>query len=59
MILRTIDSADMPAHRAEPLDDETVRGAASIVDDARGWEAVTEHAVRLGDARARASCSLS
>ncbi|MEZ4296355.1 MAG: histidinol dehydrogenase, partial [Polyangiaceae bacterium] len=53
MILRTIDPADMPAHRAEPLDDETVRGAASIVDDvrARGWEAVVEHAVRLGDAR--------
>lgn len=53
MILRTIDAADMPQVRAEPLDAETLAGAARIVDDvrARGWEAVVEHAVRLGDAR--------
>lgn len=54
MILRTIAAADMPAARAEPLDAATVAEAARIVDDvrARGWEAVVEHARRLGDAPA-------
>lgn len=54
MILRTIAAADMPAARAEPLDAATLAEAARIVDDvrARGWEAVVEHAQRLGDAPA-------
>lgn len=53
MILRTIDAADIPSLRVEPLDDVTLSVAAHIVDDvrARGWEAVVEHATRLGDAR--------
>lgn len=53
MILRTIDAADVPLARAEPLDTATFAEAARIVDDvrARGWEAVATHAIRLGDAR--------
>src|SRR5262245_41396605 len=52
MILRTIDAASIPEVRAEPLDAATLSEAAHIVDDvrARGWDAVVEHAVRLGDA---------
>jgi phosphoribosyl-ATP pyrophosphohydrolase/phosphoribosyl-AMP cyclohydrolase/histidinol dehydrogenase len=52
MILRTIDAKGLPGARTEPLDTATLTEAARIVDDvqARGWEAVVEHAVRLGDA---------
>jgi phosphoribosyl-ATP pyrophosphohydrolase/phosphoribosyl-AMP cyclohydrolase/histidinol dehydrogenase len=53
LILRTIDAADIPSLRVEPLDDVTLSVAAHIVDDvrARGWDALVTHAVRLGDAR--------
>ncbi len=53
MILRTIDAAEIPSLRVEPLDDVTLSVAAHIVDDvrARGWDALVAHAVRLGDAR--------
>ena len=51
MILNTIDSSRLGEFRAEPLDQVTVTVAAHIVDDvrARGWDAVVEHATRLGD----------
>jgi phosphoribosyl-ATP pyrophosphohydrolase/phosphoribosyl-AMP cyclohydrolase/histidinol dehydrogenase len=50
-MLRTIAAADLQHHRAEPLDAATLAEAGRIVDDvrARGWEAVTAHAARLGD----------
>lgn len=53
-MLRTIDAADIPAQSAGPLDAATLAEAARIVDDvrARGFAAVVEHAVRLGDAAA-------
>lgn len=52
-MLRTIDPRDIPAQRSEPLDAPTLAEAGRIVDDVRvrGWEALTEHARRLGDVR--------
>ncbi len=45
------DAADLEPARADVLDAETMRRAGAIVDDvaARGFDAVREHAERLGD----------
>lgn len=49
--LRRVGAADLPRARIDPLDDATLEGAGRIVEDVRqrGWEAVVEHAERLGD----------
>lgn len=52
-LLRTIEAADLPATRRDPLQADALRDAAGIVDDVRrrGEAALREHAERLGDLR--------
>ncbi|MBK8253971.1 MAG: histidinol dehydrogenase [Polyangiaceae bacterium] len=51
MILPTIQPGDLKTHRAEPLGESTLQAAARIVEDVkqRGFAAVVEHSIRLGD----------
>jgi phosphoribosyl-ATP pyrophosphohydrolase/phosphoribosyl-AMP cyclohydrolase/histidinol dehydrogenase len=53
-LLRTIAREDLHAARRDPVDDETLEAARSIVDDVRrrGWAAVEEYAARFGDLQA-------
>jgi len=52
-MLKTIRAEEIRSLRAEPLDEPTLAEAARIVDDVRvrGWNAVVDHASRLGDMR--------
>ena len=54
MKLRRIPPDQVPALRRDPVDEETLAHAARIVEDVRlrGYDAVVEHACRLGDLRA-------
>ena len=49
--LRTIPPDQVPDLRRDPVDEETMRRAAAIVEDVRvrGYEALVEHATHLGD----------
>ena len=50
-LLRTLDAAELAAHRHDPVDAATLAAAAEILQDVRlrGEEAVRAHALRLGD----------
>ena len=53
-MLRRLTSDQVPALRRDPVDEETLGQAARIVEDVRkrGYDAVVEHACRLGDLKA-------
>lgn len=52
-LLRRVSAADALPKRGRAVDPQTLAAAAAIVNDVRdrGWAAVREHALRLGDAR--------
>jgi len=54
MKLRRLTPDQVPALRRDPVDEETLAQAARIVEDVRqcGYDAVVEHACRLGDLNA-------
>jgi phosphoribosyl-ATP pyrophosphohydrolase/phosphoribosyl-AMP cyclohydrolase/histidinol dehydrogenase len=50
-LLKTVSPLEARASKRNPLDRNTIRIAAEIVEDVRtrGWSALVEHSVRLGD----------
>lgn len=55
MKLRILRLEELHAARREPLDASTLAAARAIVDDVRagGWDALSRHALRLGDGAPR------